>query len=74
MTTDRDKYTHYLRLVYVHSTFSANKATFMDSKLKSNLMLVEYLWLQQLGISHIKALKLVWFPQPHPRNSQGNCS
>ena len=68
MIIDREEDTH-VKLVSVYSTVSAKKGVSMDSKLKSSQILLEYLWLQQLGISHIKALrivKLVWFSQPQP--------
>ena len=66
MIIDREEDTH-VKLVSVYSTVSVKKGVSMDSKLKSSQILLEYLWLQQLGISHIKALrivKLVWFSQP----------
>lgn len=69
MIIDREEDTHHVKLVSVYSTLSAKKGVSVDSKLESSQILLEYLWLQQLGISHIKALrivKLVWFPQPQP--------
>ena len=73
MTNDREKdIRFYLRFIYVHSTFLANKRIFMDSKQK----VVKSHWNNgglnslELAVSYkaLKTLKLVRFLQPLPWN------
>ena len=55
----------YFRFVYVIISHSANKGIYMDRMQNSGQKYVEYLWLQQLAISHIKALyQSQMFSQP----------